>query len=332
MSDFYKRNVKKVTIPQTFGERLYKACGAGSYREVHSFLKKKGIESDYDTIRKYLLGQREPDMDTLVKLSRATGANLDWLLTGEGDSGVLEIPLSPVTGVVPLIAQNVKFWSLFELEELQAIRDLAQVQRIPVEEFLYDLVKQALKFNDAIDYPADVNIYDLSIEERSHKDNFVLVKINGKIHNGGALEASKPDESGTFVKAPRKWFDESFIRPDSKIHPSKVFGIKIETDEIDADGFLCGDIIICGDFPDEDESSTAKKKGHAVAVISENRSSIYLRRIYQNPYIPKKYLFRPLTQRRPIEESIRHRKSDVKFIYGVVTGINLEDDCSGARS
>ncbi|OOF65148.1 helix-turn-helix domain-containing protein [Rodentibacter sp. Ppn85] len=50
----------------------------------------------YSSLQNYLRGEREPNVDTLVKLSIHLGINLNWLLTGKGTMFV-EMSNSPVT-------------------------------------------------------------------------------------------------------------------------------------------------------------------------------------------------------------------------------------------
>lgn len=66
----------------SIGERLRLAIKAGgeTYAE---FSEKTGIP--YRTLQNYLRNEREPNAASLAKIREATGVNLNWLLTGEGD-------------------------------------------------------------------------------------------------------------------------------------------------------------------------------------------------------------------------------------------------------
>jgi hypothetical protein len=69
-----------------FGKRLYEAGGGGSFKEV-AF----SVKIEYDTVRRYLQNEREPDFKTLSHISEVTNCSIHWLLTGEGPKTVRRI-------------------------------------------------------------------------------------------------------------------------------------------------------------------------------------------------------------------------------------------------
>lgn len=66
--------------PRTLGERLRKVRGNIPQSTFSSLI---GINQN--TLSRYERDERTPDTDVVVKIGEASGASLEWLLTGRGD-------------------------------------------------------------------------------------------------------------------------------------------------------------------------------------------------------------------------------------------------------
>jgi transcriptional regulator with XRE-family HTH domain len=106
-----------------FKDRLKESMGSASNR---GFAENCGFSEG--TLRRYLLGETFPPLDTLGKIAEVSGYNLAWLASGEGVKKRINVDagytvLNPVTGEEVYIEPG--FHDELQVAVIQAIIELA---------------------------------------------------------------------------------------------------------------------------------------------------------------------------------------------------------------
>lgn len=111
-------------VETTFGSRLRDAlteCGM----TLAALSEKAGLV--YSSIQNYAADKQNPGAEALAKIARATGINLNWLLTGEGDKFIKNIPAAKremlLRDYIDLRNKFLNFDEVFILREIRGLSD-----------------------------------------------------------------------------------------------------------------------------------------------------------------------------------------------------------------
>ena len=110
----------------------------------------RAIDRSDGAVRKWLRGVSEPNVTDLRAISVATGVNIEWLVTGQGDSGLIprgvrQMPMAYGSGA-PTEVDNALLENIMEKldEQLQASGlDLPRTKRSAMVVTLYSLFRES---------------------------------------------------------------------------------------------------------------------------------------------------------------------------------------------
>ncbi|PZO81644.1 MAG: hypothetical protein DI629_03650 [Mesorhizobium amorphae] len=103
-------------VTTTFAERLLLAMGS---EKALPFAKRAGVPNS--TLRSYTHEGKEPGLDNLVALARATSVNVAWLATGEGHMRLLSEPRQALQSQSQALASS------------EPAPEMARISRLDVE-------------------------------------------------------------------------------------------------------------------------------------------------------------------------------------------------------
>lgn len=302
-----KNNNDKKAENQGFGKRLHQALGNKNYKETARFLNEAGIKIDYDSLRRYILEERKPDIDTLAKLAVFSEVSVEWLLMGEdkwGDS-------INSTKLVELSEElNDSIWSELTCGDLKALKKLASNNRTSIQKTARDLIVHGISIFGGFESPQKVNF--LSFSNYSLED-LCDIDIYGEI--GDEDELLKVVKT---IKIPNKvisWLSEDTGRTFSQ---REIHAYKVVTKQLRQQKIHKGDIVVTANFKsigsvdDWFYDSTG-------FVIQPNERKIILRRVYEDFFKPGGFFLSPLYQPHPIERNISLKAEDLEFILAIIT-------------
>jgi transcriptional regulator with XRE-family HTH domain len=292
---------------QGFGKRLHQALGNKSYKETARLLKEIGINIDYDSLRRYILEERKPDVDLLVRLASASDVSLDWLIKGTDEQSDL-INSKKLTELSKEL--NDSIWSELTCGDLKALKKLASINNTSIQKTTRDIIVQGISLFGVFERPQKINFLSLSnypSEDLCEIDQF------GEI--GDEDELIKAVET---VRVPKKivsWISEDTARTFSQrdIHAYKVTSKRLRQQKIHE-----GDIVVAANFNSIGDAKNWFYDSYGF-VIQPNERKIILRRVYDDFFKLDGFFLSPLYANHPIERNITLKIEDLEFILAIVT-------------
>lgn len=288
-----------------FGIRLQEALGGGSYKEITERLDVNGLKIDYENVRRYILGERRPDYETLVQLSAVANVSIHWLLTGkewnkneaQDGSNNTELWRNPV-------------WNQFTLDELNALKALADYYQKSLENTLRLLAIEGLRLRDFLSNPISLPVYSISSFEPSL---LCPIDIWGEI--GAENHFTVKNE---VTNVPVDLRPAGHVNESGWIHPTKFHGFRVVTEQLSSQGIQGGDLIVCSKLFSIYTWSNLSHNSRPFLIPQEGNSKMFLRRVYRDVINENKFVFRPIRDFQPVER-FKVKASELEYIFGIVT-------------
>jgi len=292
---------------QGFGKRLHQALGNKSYKETARSLKEIGINIDYDSLRRYILEERKPDIDMLTKLAVVSEVSVEWLLRGEDQQG----DLINSTKLAELsIELNDSIWSELTCGDLKALKKLASINNTSIQKTTRDIIVQGIHIFGAFEPPQKINFLSLS---NYQSEDLCEIDQFGEI--GDEDELIKVVETIRIPKKIVSWLSEDTEKTFSQreIHAYKVASKKLRQQKIHE-----GDIVVATNFNSIADAKNWFYDSYGF-VIQPNERKILLRRVYDDFFKPDGFFLSPLYADHPIERNVTLKIEDLEFILAIVT-------------
>ncbi|MBD0370307.1 MAG: repressor LexA [Pyrinomonadaceae bacterium] len=219
-----------------FKTRVLDAFGGISIEQIAEL-----TNINHHTLGNYLRRKRDIPTEELIKLSKVSGASIDWLLTGEGSRYIS-------ASVLPVGESSVYFGEM----EHEIIEDLAEKEGRAFDEQVRELVLESLKARGLItDQVQGIDLIFFGKEVPTLKP----MRLLGEIAAGRPIGVFEVDET---VLVPEEFF----------VQGRRNFALRVKGDSMEDEGILDGDIIICY------ESQTAGNGDTVVALIDGSQATV----------------------------------------------------------
>ena len=291
---------------QSFGVRLQEALGGGSYKEITEFLNANGLTIDYENVRRYIIGERKPDYEILTQLAKIANVSIHWLLTGmdwtdknekQSRSPEYKVWRNPV-------------WNRFTLDELNALKTLADYHQISIEDAVHLLTIEGLKLREFLSNPIPLPIFSLS---NFNSSQLCSAELWGEI--GAENRLIVKNET---VSVPEELRPQDYVNEDGLIHPSRFHAFRVITEQLSSQGIQGGDLIVCCTFSSIFGWTNIHHNSRPFLVPQDGNTKMPLRRVYRDVINTSRFIFRPVRDFQPVER-FKIKVAELEYIFGVVT-------------
>lgn len=302
-----KNIIDNLAKQQNFGERLHQVLGGGSYSEITRILDEGGVKIDYDSLRRYILEERKPDIDTLITLADFAEVSVDWLLRGnDSDERILN---SQKIGEMCKELED-SIWNELLLGDLRALKKLAERNKKTLQQTVREVIVQNLSIHGVLEKLFALNFISLSDYS---KDELCEVDLLGEIGEGEELV--KIYET---VQIPKKLISDVSEETGKSLNKRSIRAYRIISKHPVSQGVQAGDIIVAANY----KKIAVENRWFYDSlgfVIPVNERKVILRRVYEDILTGHGFLACPLHTPHPIEKLGSIQPEDFEFILAIVT-------------
>jgi hypothetical protein len=277
------------------GHRIQTLFPKMDYRQILEQLQSNGFKVEYENIRRYILNERRPDWEFLVKLARLKKISVDWLLTGEEEVKIAE--------------DDQKFWNRLSATEMNALNEFSRQRNYSLGESAHWLVRDGLYAYENLRNESTFKFFP-QFENSRKKD----IEIWGSIHDGELFTPAPAKKE--VVQVPGEVYPKQ-LEKGTNYHSVFFHAYRVETDEFEPVGVRRGNLFICG--YQNRFGYDPDHLGSAILLQAGGGTRLLLRRYYFDHLRRKYYVFAPLIGRARVERHEDTNATNIEIIHGVIT-------------